>query len=87
MYIICEYHPDKNSACVHGSTNGANGIPISLKVIPMVPLVMVPLVNTLGSQYCRQSTVWAKLPNCITNGTIGRTLNDIGIPLVPLVEP
>ena len=26
-------------------------------------------------------------PNGITNGTINRTLNDIGIPLVPLVEP
>ena len=25
--------------------------------------------------------------NGINNGTIGRTLNDIGIPLVPLVEP
>ena len=25
--------------------------------------------------------------NGIANGTIGRTLNDIGIPLVPLVEP
>ena len=25
--------------------------------------------------------------NGITNGTIGRTLKDIGIPLVPLVEP
>ena len=25
--------------------------------------------------------------NGITNGTIGRTLNDIGIPLVPLIEP
>ena len=23
---------------------------------------MVPLVETVGSQYCRQSTVWAKLP-------------------------
>ena len=54
-------------ACVHGSTNGTNGIPISFKVLPMVPLViplvpMVPLVKTVGSQYCRQSTVWAKLP-------------------------
>ena len=29
-------------------------------VIPLVP--MVPLVKTVGSQYCRQSTVWAKLP-------------------------
>ena len=54
-------------ACVHGSTNGTNGIPISFKVLPMVPLViplvpMVPLVKTDGSQYCRQSTVWAKFP-------------------------
>ena len=53
--------------CVHGSTNGTNGGPISFKVLPMVPLViplvpMVPLVKTDGSQYCRQSTVWAKLP-------------------------
>ena len=52
------------SACVHGSTNG---LPISFKVLPMVPLViplvpMVPLVKTVGSKYCRQSTVWAKLP-------------------------
>ena len=54
-------------ACVHGSTNGTNGRPISFKVLPMVPLViplvpMVPLVKTDGSQNCRQSTVWAKLP-------------------------
>ena len=48
-------------ACVHGSTNGTNGIPISFKVLPMAPLVMVPLVKTIGSKYCRQSTVWAKL--------------------------
>ena len=58
---------EPNIACVHGSTNGTNGIPISFKVLPMVPLViplvpMVPLVKTVGSQYCRQSTVWAKLP-------------------------
>ena len=58
---------DQYSACVHGSTNGTNGRPISFKVIPMVPLViplvpMVPLIKTDGSQYCRQSTVWAKLP-------------------------
>ena len=45
---------------VHGSTNCTNGIPISFKVLQMVP--MVPLVKTVGSQYCRQSTVWAKLP-------------------------
>ena len=35
-----------NTVCVHGSTNGTNGIPISFKVIPMVPLVilLVPMV-------------------------------------------
>ena len=42
-------------ACVHGSTNGTNGRPISFKALPMVPLViplvpMVPLVKTDGSQ-------------------------------------
>ena len=63
------YNPSTNyNACVHGSTNGTNGIPISFKVLPMVPLViplvpMVPLVKTIGSQYCRQPTVWAKLPS------------------------
>ena len=32
-------------------------------MVPMIPLVpIVPLVKTDGSQYCRQSTVWAKLP-------------------------
>ena len=38
-----------NSACVHGSTNGTNGIPISFKVLPMVPLVLplVPMVMTM----------------------------------------
>ena len=49
-------------ACVHCSTNGTNDIPISFKVLPMVQLVMplvpmVPLVKTVGSQYCRQSSV------------------------------
>ena len=50
---------------VHGSTNSTNGIPISFKVLPMVPLVvpLVPLVKTVGSQYCRQSKVWEKITN------------------------
>ena len=63
------FSPDRfGGACVHGSTSGTNhGIPISFKVLPMVPLLipfvpMVPLVKTVGSQYFRQSTVWAKLP-------------------------
>ena len=32
-------------------------VPLVLSLVPMVPLV-----KTVGSQYCRQSTVWAKLP-------------------------
>ena len=32
-----------NVVCVHGSTNGTNGIPISFKVKLMVPMV-IPLV-------------------------------------------
>ena len=69
----------RSHACVHGSTNCTNGIPISFKVLPMVPLViplvpMIPLVKTVGSQYCRQSTVWAKLPtlesHMIRNGVL-----------------
>ena len=71
LYIGGKYTRKKEKpryiACVHGSTNGTIGIPISFKVLPMVPLViplvtMVPLVKTDGSQYWRQSTVWAKLP-------------------------
>ena len=39
----------QNIACVQGSTNGTNGIPISFKVLPMVPLVipLVPMVMPL----------------------------------------
>ena len=77
-------------ACVHGSTNGTNGRPISFKVLPMVPLViplvpMVPLVETDGSQYCRQSTVrvfgvskwyqrYTNIVQGFTNGTNGNTI-------------
>ena len=58
------------SACVHGSTNGTNGIPISFKVLPRVQLViplvpMVPLVKTVGSQYCRQLYSVGKITNAL----------------------
>ena len=50
-------------------------------VPPIVPLAILPmnhwLTSTLGI------TIGT---NGITNGTIGRTLNDIGIILVPLIE-
>ena len=65
MYL--EWSADLFTACVHGSTNGNNGIRISFKVIPIVPLVipLVPMVMprvplalpmvllvTLVSQWC-----------------------------------
>ena len=72
-------------------------------VLPMVPLVILPTVPlvAIGSQWCHwltngtNGTNWRANgtigitigTNGITNGTIVRTLNDIGIPLVPLVEP
>ena len=42
-----------NPACVQGSTNGTNGIPISFKVLPMIiPLVpMVMQMEPLVSQW------------------------------------
>ena len=67
VHGVCPTSRASATACVHGSTNGINGIPISFKVLSMVPLViplvpMVPLVKTVGSQYFRQFTVRAKLP-------------------------
>ena len=46
-YYLFKFRPScTNLACVHGSTNGTNGITISSKVLPMVPLVLplVPMV-------------------------------------------
>ena len=82
-----------DSACVHDSTNGTNGIPIpiSFKVLPMVPLViplvpMVPLVKTDGSQcVCSRFYKVPMVTNGIpisssrfANGTIGNTNGTIG---------
>ena len=38
-----------NKACVQGSTNGTNGMPILFKVLPIVPLVipLVPMVMSM----------------------------------------
>ena len=56
-------------ACVQGSTNGTNGIPISFTVLRMVPLVLplVPMVMPMP--------ILLIFGNKITNGTIGRTPN------------
>ena len=50
----------------------------SVRGFPMVPLVFF---FTIGRA---NGTIGITIG---TNGTTGRTLNDIGIPLVPLVEP
>ena len=72
------------NACVHSSTNG---IPISSKVLPMVPLViplvtmvmpMVPLTNdangTIGNTFGNNGNANGTICK-ITIGTIGRTPN------------
>ena len=59
-------------------------------VLPMVPLVILPIVPLVanGTIGRANGTIGITIgTNGITNGTSGRTLNDIGIPLVPLVEP
>ena len=45
--LLCN---EANLACVQGSTNGTNGIPVSFKVLPMVPLVkpLVPMVMPMA---------------------------------------
>ena len=69
-----------NIACVQGSTNGTNGIPISFKVLPMVPLVkplvpmvmaMVPLALLMVPMVPLVSQWYHWLP-MIKHGTIGK---------------
>ena len=57
-----------------------------LPLVPLGKLPMVPLGNPEPS-HCLQYWQPTVFTNGITNGDIGRTLNDTGIPLVPLVEP
>ena len=40
---------DVNIACVQGSTNGTNGIPISFKVLPMVPLATNATIGKISN--------------------------------------
>ena len=72
-------------------------------VLPMVPLVILPMVEMVPLAYqwyhsltngtnCTIGRANGSIgitigTNCITNGTIVKTLNDIGIPLVPLGNP
>ena len=64
---------------VRGPPNGAIGNFTNGTIgLPMVPLGDGRANGTI------EITIGT---NAITNGTIGRTLNDIGIPLVPMVEP
>ena len=80
-------HLKRNVACVQGSPNGTIGNFTN---------------GTIGSQWCHRLTFRTNGTIGRANGTIGalplvpmalpmvplvETLNDIGIPLVPLVEP
>ena len=55
----------------------------------MVPLVILPKANVTNCAIARANGTigFAICTNYITNGTIGKTLNDIGIPWVPLGNP
>ena len=54
-------------------------------MVPLAILPMVPLVGTNCTIGRANGTIGINIgTNNITNGTIGKTLNDIGIPLVPL---
>ena len=45
-------------------------------------------IGTNGTIWRANGTICITIgTNGITNGTTGKSLNDIGIPLVPLVEP
>ena len=55
----------------------------------MVPLVILPKANVNNCTIARANgTIGIVIgTNDFTNGTIGKTLNDIGIPWVPLGNP
>ena len=79
--IICNCCTEVfNTACVQGSANGTNGIPVSFKVLPMVPLVIpfVPMVMSmvpLALQMLPIGTIGKPMVPLVTNGTIGKITN------------
>ena len=66
-------------ACVQGSTNGTNGIPISFKVLPMVPMVMqlVPLALPMVpmTPWYANASIVKPMVQLTTNDTIGKITN------------
>ena len=77
-YVLDEVFKRKyvKIACVKGSINGSNVIPISFKVLPMVPLVKI--IGTNGNANGTTSS-----PNG-TIGTIGKTMVPLLKQMVPL---
>ena len=88
-----------NTACVQGSTNGTNGIQISFKVLPMVPLVIplvpmvmpvvplaLPMVPLVSQWYHWLPMATNGTVGKITNGTIGRTPNRATIKLSLFIQ-
>ena len=75
-------------ACVQGSTNGTNGIPISFKDLPMVPMVMpmVPL-GTIGKPMVPLATNGIACVRDSPNGTIGNFTNGYQIEQLVTREP
>ena len=77
--VYTRYIDDPADACIQGSTNGTNGIPILFKVLPMVPLA-IPLVpmddnGTIGSPLETNGTIGTPMVPLVTNGTIGKITN------------
>ena len=67
-----------NIACVQGSTNGANGIPVSFKVLPMVPLV-IPLVPMVMPMVPLALPMQGRTQRCCCRGALkAEVLNRAG---------
>ena len=57
--------PERSSifymACILGSASGIIGMPIQFRV-PVMVYYWLPILPTIGCQFCRQTRGWAKLP-------------------------
>ena len=81
--IIVIFLQNIDCACVQGSTNGTNGIPISFKVIQMVPLVipLVPMVMQMVSLALPMVPLVSPWYHWLPMAPL------VKLPMVPLGEP
>ena len=75
-YLVVDSHCVYNKVCVRGFLIGTNVIPISFKVLPMVPMV---IGNANGTIYSPNGTIGA-------NGKPMVPLVSHWLPMVPLVK-